>query len=59
MKRDGKEVKKTMRVALNLPEDLWEQAKYAAIEERQPLAHILRDLLKDWLKDRRKTGGKK
>ncbi len=54
-----KKEQKTMRVALNLPEDLWERAKYAAIEERRPLAHILRDLLEDWLEERRKKGGKK
>ncbi len=59
MKRNTKEVKKTMRVALNLPEDLWEQAKYAAIEERRPLAHILRNLLEDWLRERRKKGVRK
>ena len=55
----GKRVRKTMRVALNLPEDLWERAKYAAIEERRPLAHILRDLLEGWLRERRKKGGTK
>ncbi len=59
MKQSRKEVKKSMRVALNLPEDLWERAKYAAIEERRPLAHILRDLLEDWLQERRKKGGTK
>ncbi len=58
MKRARKEVKKTMRVALNLPEDLWERARHAAVEERRPLAHILRDLLKDWLKDRKRGGAK-
>ncbi len=59
MKGDGKKVKKTMRVALNLPEDLWERAKLAAIVERRPLAHILRDLLEAWLKERGKKGGRK
>ncbi len=54
-----KEAQKTMRVALNLPEHLWERAKFAAIEERRPLAHILRDLLEDWLRERRKKGGLK
>ena len=58
-KQTGKEVQKTMRIALNLPEDLWERAKYAAIEERRPLAHILRDLLEGWLRERRKKGGTK
>ncbi len=57
MKR--KEVKKTMRVALNLPEDLWERAKHAAIKARRPLAHILRDLLEAWLQERGKKGGRK
>ena len=59
VKRTKKEAKKTMRVALNLPEDLWERAKYAAIEERRPLAHILRDLLEGWLRERGKKGGTK
>ncbi len=58
-KQAGKEVKKTMRVAFDLPEHLWERAKYAAIEERRPLAHILRDLLEGWLRERRKKGGTK
>ena len=58
-KHARKRVKKAMRVAFDLPEDLWEQAKYAAIEERRPLAHILRDLLKDWIKEREKKGGRK
>ncbi len=58
-KQVGKEVKKTMRVAFDLPEHLWERAKYAAIEERRSLAHILRDLLEDWIKERRKKGGRK
>ena len=56
-KQAGKEVKKTMRVAFDLPEHLWERAKFAAIGERRPLAHILRDLLEDWLKERSKKGG--
>ncbi len=59
VKLTGKGVRKTMRVALNLPEDLWERAKVAAIEERRPLAHILRDLLEGWLKGRGKKGGRK
>ncbi len=59
MKQTRREVKKTMRVALNLPEDLWERAKHAAIKERRPLAHILRGLLEDWLKERGKKGGRK
>ena len=59
VKRNTKEAKKTMRVALNLPEDLWEQAKHAAIEVRRPLAHILRNLLEDWLRERRKKGVRK
>lgn len=59
MKQTEKGVKKTMRVALNLPEDVWERAKYAAIEERRPLAHILRDLLEVWLKERRRGRGVK
>ncbi len=58
-KRTEKEVKKTMRIALNLPEDLWERAKHAAIKERRPLAHILRDLLEAWLQERGKKGGRK
>ncbi len=59
MKQVRKGVRKTMRIALNLPEDLWERAKHAAIIERRPLAHILRDLLEGWLKERRKKGGHK
>ena len=59
MAQARKGVKKTMRVALNLPEDLWERAKHAAIKERRPLAHILRDLLEEWLKERGKKGGRK
>ncbi len=55
----GKRTQKTLRVALNLPEDLWERAKHAAIEERRPLAHILRDLLEAWLRKRKKKGGHK
>ena len=54
-----KKEQETKRVALNLPEDLWERAKFDAIEERRPLAHILRDLLEDWLRERRKKGGTK
>ena len=59
MKQVRKGVRKTMRVALNLPEDLWERAKHAAITERRPLAHILRDLLEAWLQERGKKGGRK
>ncbi len=59
MGRNKKEVKKAMRVALNLPEDLWERAKHAAVEERRPLAHILRDLLNEWLEKRTKRRGVK
>ncbi len=58
-KHARKRVKKAMRVAFDLPEDLWERAKHAAIKERRPLAHILRDLLEDWLKERGKKGGRK
>jgi len=58
-RRTSKGVQRTMRVALNLPEDLWERAKHAAIDERQPLAHILRDLLEEWLKERGERGGRK
>ncbi len=58
-KQANKEGRKTMRVAFDLPEHLWERAKYAAIEERRPLAHILRDLLEGWLRERRKKGGTK
>jgi len=54
VKQTRREVKRTMRVALNLPEDLWERAKHAAVEERRPLAHILRGLLEGWLKERGK-----
>jgi len=53
-----KEVKR-MRVVSYLPEDLWEKVQYAAIDERRPVAHIIKDLLAEWVEKREKRKGGK
>lgn len=52
MERGKGEGLKRMRVVSYLPEDLWEKVQYAAIDERRPVAHIIKDLLTEWVEKR-------
>jgi hypothetical protein len=53
----GKEVVR-VKTSLELPEDLWRQAKFRAAEERKPLAEVIADALREHLKRPKKGGGK-
>jgi hypothetical protein len=53
----GKEVVR-VKTSLELPEDLWRQAKFRAAEEKKPLAEVIADALREHLKPRKKGGGK-
>ncbi len=44
--------KRTKGVAstIRMPEDLWRAVKHAAIEQRRPLAEVVAEALRDYLK---------
>lgn len=54
MAHPTREEGKRMRVVSYLPEELWEKVQHAAIDERRPVAHIIKDLLAEWVEKREK-----
>jgi len=58
MARARKEERR-MRVVSELPEDLWERVRFAAIVERRPVARIIQDLLEEWVEKVEKRGRSK
>lgn len=47
-----------MRTTVQLPEDLWKQAKFRAVEDMTNLQDVIAEALREYLK-RPKKGGKK